>query len=73
MSITLDGSLGISTPTYNGTVASEYQVPVTGFKNRIINGSMVIDQRNAGAAQTITAGTTPYTADRWIGYFGGGN
>jgi hypothetical protein len=45
----------------------------TGFKNRIINGGMVIDQRNAGAAQTITAGTTPYTVDRWIGYFGGGN
>jgi hypothetical protein len=43
------------------------------FKNRIINGAMVIDQRNAGATQTITAGTTPYTVDRWIGYFGGGN
>jgi hypothetical protein len=37
------------------------------MKNRIINGAMVIDQRNAGAAVTIdgTAGT--YTLDRWLG------
>jgi hypothetical protein len=33
------------------------------FKNRIINGAMVIDQRNAGASITPTAGT--YTLDRW--------
>lgn len=33
------------------------------MKNRIINGAMVIDQRNAGAAVTPTAGT--YTLDRW--------
>ena len=25
-----------------------------GFKNRIINGAMVIDQRNAGASVTLT-------------------
>jgi hypothetical protein len=34
-----------------------------GFKNRIINGAMVIDQRNAGASVTPTAST--YTLDRW--------
>jgi hypothetical protein len=34
----------------------------TGFKNRIINGAMVIDQRNAGASVTPN-GT--YTLDRW--------
>jgi len=34
------------------------------FKNRIINGAMVIDQRNAGASVTIPSGTT-YTVDRW--------
>jgi hypothetical protein len=33
------------------------------FRNRIINGSMVIDQRNAGASVTPTAST--YTLDRW--------
>ena len=35
-----------------------------GFKNRIINGAMVIDQRNAGASVTNSASTT-YTLDRW--------
>ena len=34
-----------------------------GFKNRIINGAMVIDQRNAGASVTPTSGQ--YTLDRW--------
>ena len=35
----------------------------TGFKNRIINGAMVIDQRNAGASVTPTS--SAYTLDRW--------
>jgi hypothetical protein len=35
-----------------------------GFKNRIINGAMVIDQRNAGASVTPTGDDT-YTLDRW--------
>jgi hypothetical protein len=34
------------------------------FRNRIINGTMVIDQRNAGASVSITT-TNPYTLDRW--------
>jgi len=34
-----------------------------GFKNRIINGAMVIDQRNAGASVTPT--TSNYVLDRW--------
>jgi hypothetical protein len=34
-----------------------------GFKNRIINGAMVIDQRNAGASVTPTNGQ--YSLDRW--------
>jgi hypothetical protein len=37
--------------------------PKTGFVNRIINGSMTIDQRNAGASVTPT--TVQYTLDRW--------
>jgi hypothetical protein len=36
----------------------------TGFKNRLINGAMVIDQRNAGAAVSID-NTSSYTVDRW--------
>ena len=35
----------------------------TSFKNRIINGAMVIDQRNAGAS--VTPATGAYTLDRW--------
>lgn len=37
------------------------------FRNRIINGDMRIDQRNAGASQTITggAGTLAFNCDRW--------
>jgi hypothetical protein len=34
------------------------------FKNRIINGAMMIDQRNAGASVSY-AFTTAYSADRW--------
>ena len=34
-----------------------------GMRNRIINGAMVIDQRNAGAAVTPTDGQ--YSVDRW--------
>jgi hypothetical protein len=34
-----------------------------GFKNRIINGAMVIDQRNAGASVTATGSN--YSLDRW--------
>jgi len=33
-----------------------------GFRNRIINGDMRIDQRNAGASVTVASG---YTLDRW--------
>jgi hypothetical protein len=35
-----------------------------GFKNRIINGAMVIDQRNAGAS--VTPAASAYTLDRWV-------
>lgn len=48
----------------NATFAGSVNAPNTfGFKNRIINGAMVIDQRNAGASVTPTA--SGYTLDRW--------
>jgi hypothetical protein len=37
-----------------------------GFKNRIINGAMVIDQRYAGAAGSVAINTAPYSVDRWM-------
>ncbi len=37
-----------------------------GFRNRILNGGMVIDQRNAGASvATTTTAAGVYTLDRW--------
>lgn len=45
-----------------------------GFRNRIINGDMRVDQRNAGAAQTITAAAAlAYTVDRFYAYCTGAN
>ena len=46
---------------------SPFSTSTFGFKNRIINGGMVIDQRNAGASVIPASGT--YTLDRWE-YFG---
>ena len=48
----------------NATFAQTANLPNTfGFKNRIINGAMVIDQRNAGAS--ITPANGAYCPDRW--------
>ncbi len=38
---------------------------INGFKNRIINGAMVIDQRNAGASVTPTTDGQYGSCDRW--------
>ena len=47
------------------TFTNSANLPNTfGFKNRIINGAMVIDQRNAGAS--ITPTTDTYCLDRWL-------
>ena len=47
---------------------------IAGLRNRVINGSMATDQRNSGAAQTITAGAAlAYTVDRFYGYSTGAN
>jgi hypothetical protein len=53
-------SSGFNLPTNNTLNAAN----TFGFKNRIINGAMVIDQRNAGASVTPTT-TGTYTLDRW--------
>jgi hypothetical protein len=47
--------------THAGSISS---VNTFGYKNRIINGAMVIDQRNNGASVTGSTGN-PYTVDRW--------
>ena len=50
-------------PTFQDAAASPYVL-----KNRIINGAMVIDQRNAGASVSTSAGAVTYTLDRWAYY-----
>jgi len=62
MTIVLNGTTGITTPTTSTT--GEFVTSVTGFKNRILNGAMVLDQRNAGASVTPN---NSYTLDRWQG------
>lgn len=43
-------------------------------KNRVINGDMRIDQRNAGASQTFTAAAAlAYSVDRFYGFCTGAN
>jgi hypothetical protein len=42
--------MAVNLSPLGGAVAAEYIAPVTAFKNRIINGAMQIDQRNAGIA-----------------------
>jgi len=47
---------------------------LAGMRNRIINGGMAVDQRNAGASQTFTAAAAlAYSVDRWYGYCTGAN
>lgn len=40
----------------------------TGFRNRIINGAMRIDQRNAGGSVTINSSTNTFAVDRFLGF-----
>jgi hypothetical protein len=88
MTITINGTTGINAPNLTidsgGTVSttaltastingSAYS-PYTGFKNRIINPKMAVDQRNVGSSQTITAAAAlAYTVDRWYAYCTGAN
>jgi hypothetical protein len=46
----------------NGLLSANSQY--TGFKNRIINGAMVIDQRKAGVSASVT-GIGYFSCDRW--------
>ena len=64
MPIVLDGSLGVTTPMYNGTITANAVTPSVNMKNRIINGAMTISQRGTSfSTTTITNGD--YTLDRW--------
>ena len=72
MAIILTGSTGVATPAVvdasGGNTATINSMTPTadslqGFRNRIINGDMRIDQRNAGASVN---GNVVYSLDRWL-------
>ena len=65
MSLQLNGDTGVTfnDSSLQGAAASPYVL-----KNRIINGAMVIDQRNAGASVTPTISTATYIIDRFYCY-----
>jgi hypothetical protein len=50
----------------DATVNSLNSGPISGTRNRIINGDMRIDQRNAGASVTPADGVITYITDRWF-------
>jgi hypothetical protein len=63
----------LGTPT-SGILTNCTGINYNGFKNRIINGQITTDQRNAGASQTFTAAAAlAYSVDRWYGYCTGAN
>jgi len=59
MTMILDGTNGITFPDSSQQYNSYY-----GFKNRIINGAMVVSQRNGTSSVTPSVNPT-YTLDRW--------
>lgn len=60
-------AIGTDVQAYSATTAS-YASNGIGFRNRIINGDMRIDQRNNGASVTVNSGSDFYAADRWPAY-----
>jgi hypothetical protein len=54
----------VSWSTLNSDVQQDLGIS---FKNRIINGNMVIDQRNAGASVTVNSTAQTFSVDRWYG------
>jgi len=60
---TITNAAGGNTAQINGMTPTADSLQ--GFRNRIINGNMVISQRNAGASVGTGSGAGVYTVDRW--------
>jgi hypothetical protein len=60
MTVSINGTTGL---TFNDASTQATAATGFGFKNRLINGAMMIDQRNAGAE--ITPTNTQFSLDRW--------
>lgn len=64
MSMIIDGSLGT---TFNDGSLQPSAASPFGLKNRIINGDMVINQRNLGTVNPVSGDSLKYTIDRfWV-------
>jgi hypothetical protein len=65
MTVSINGTSGL---IFNDASVQNTSAITGGFafRNRIINGAMVIDQRNAGASVTIAAGGSGYATDRFL-------
>jgi len=61
MPTTIHGTNGI---TFNDG-STQNSRPAVGFRNRIINGDMRIDQRSSGASYAVTTGSAYGSCDRW--------
>ena len=62
---TLDSSNGL---TFSDSSNQQYAASPYGLKNRIINGDMRIDQRNAGASFSPTTSSFYGSCDRWASF-----
>jgi hypothetical protein len=67
MAIVLDGTTGITSPDVDSPLngLAYPDASSIGFRNRIINGDMRIDQRNAGASVTVNDLAIFYGVDRF--------
>ena len=69
-------SVGGTTPSYTSVTTNQLTIGTTQLgagnasimKNRIINGAMVIDQRNAGASVSPSNGGMTFVVDRFGSY-----
>jgi hypothetical protein len=73
---TLTNCTGLPTTALTGAITEANggtgtTIGYNGFKNRIINGAMVISQRNGTSATTVN-GNDIYTLDRYKGWASGG-
>jgi hypothetical protein len=60
MTVSINGTTGL---VFNDASTQNTAASGFGFKNRLINSAMMIDQRNAGAS--VTPASFSYTLDRW--------
>jgi hypothetical protein len=63
---TITNAAGGNTAQINGMTPTADSLQ--GFRNRIINGNMVIDQRNAGASVTVNSSANTFSVDRFCGF-----